>query len=134
MSGTLTSRAECEWFNTLTNVGLEAAKMPSTCVPNNHIFATLTNDHDWEMLEFGLQHVKSEKCFIDRLLVLCLDDKSFIKCKAAKFEHCVEYIKPFGASEATKDDYKRSRKFINRVDRMVERFLCIAIDRERLRD
>ena len=106
-SGALTSRAECEWFNTLTKVGLEAAKMPSTCVPNNHIFATFTNDHDWEMLEFGLQYVKSEKCLIDRLLVLCLDDESFIKCKAAKFEHCVEYIISLGASDFLKDDYKQ---------------------------
>ena len=45
-SGALTSKAECEWFNQLTKVGLEASKMPSTCVPDDYIFATLTNDHD----------------------------------------------------------------------------------------
>ena len=72
--------------------------MPSTCVPDDHIFATLTNDHDWDMSMFGLQHIKDEKCFTDRLVILCLDDVTFSKCEAAGFKHCVKYIKSMASS------------------------------------
>jgi len=106
-SGALTSKAECEWFNQLTKVGLEASKMPSTCVPDDHIFATLTNDHDWDMSMFGLQHIKDEKCFTDRLVILCLDDVTFSKCEAAGFKHCVKYIKSMASSDFMHDDYRQ---------------------------
>ena len=106
-SGALTSKAECEWFNQLTKVGLEASKMPSTCVPDDHIFATLTNDHDWDMSMFGLQHIKDEKCFTDRLVILCLGDVTFSKCEAAGFKHCVKYIKSMASSDFMHDDYRQ---------------------------
>jgi hypothetical protein len=107
ISGVLTSKAECEWFNQLTKVGLAASKMPSTCVPNDHVFATLTNDHMWEMSMYGLQHIRDKKCFTDRLVILCLDDASFSKCQSNGFEHCVKYVKTLGSSNFMQNDYRQ---------------------------
>jgi hypothetical protein len=107
VSGVLTSKAECEWFNQFTKVGLEASKMPSTCVPDGHVFATLSNDHMWEMSVYGLQNIRDKNCFTDRLVILCLDDVSFSKCEAAGFKHCVKYFKTLGSSDFMRDDYRQ---------------------------
>ena len=104
-SGSLISKGDCEWFNELIKVGTEAAKTPSSCVPDGFIFATLSNDKDWKMLEFGLHNVKSETCFLDRIIVLCLDDKTAENCKSAGYKHCVKYIESFGKSRFNEGDF-----------------------------
>jgi len=106
-SGSLISKGDCEWFNELIKVGTEAAKTPSSCVPDGFIFATLSNDEDWKMLEFGLHNVKSETCFLDRIIVLCLDDETAENCKSAGYKHCVKYIESFGKSLFNEGDFAK---------------------------
>ena len=67
---------------------LKRRKCPQRVFADDHIFATLTNDH-MDMSMFRLQHIKDEKCF-NRLVILCLDDVTFSKCEAAGFKHCVK--------------------------------------------
>ena len=106
-SGALISRAECEWYNNVKKVGLETSAMPSDCVPDKHVFLTLTNEHDFDMLIFGLQHVISKSCFTDRLIVLCLDENAETKCRNSGFKHCIQYVKSLGAADFMKGDYKQ---------------------------
>ena len=107
-SGALISRAECEWHNNVKKVGLETSAMPSDCVPlSKHVFLTLTNEHDFDMLIFGLQHVISKSCFTDRLIVLCLDENAETKCRNSGFKHCIQYVKSLGAADFMKGDYKQ---------------------------
>ena len=84
-SGSLISKADCEWLNELIKAGIEVAKTPSSCVQDGFLFATLTNDKDWKMLEYGLHNVKNETCFLNRILLLCLDDKAVEECKDAGY-------------------------------------------------
>ena len=104
-SGSLISKADCEWLNELIKAGIEVAKTPSSCVQDDFLFATLTNDKDWKMLEYGLHNVKNETCFLDRILLLCLDDKAVEECKDAGYKHCVPYIRSFKESRYGEGDF-----------------------------
>ena len=104
-SGSLISKADCEWLNELIKAGIEVAKTPSSCVQDGFLFATLTNDKDWKMLEYGLHNVKNETCFLDRILLLCLDDKTVDECKNAGYKHCVPYIRSFKESRFGEGDF-----------------------------
>ena len=104
-SGALISKADCEWLNELIKAGIEVAKTPSSCVQDGFLFATLTNDKDWKMLEYGLHNVKNETCFLNRILLLCLDDKAVEECKDAGYKHCVPYIRSFKESRYGEGDF-----------------------------
>ena len=104
-SGALISKADCEWLNELIKAGIEVAKTPSSCVQDGFLFATLTNDKDWKMLEYGLHNVKNETCFLNRILLLCLDDKDVEECKDAGYKHCVPYIRSFKESRYGEGDF-----------------------------
>jgi len=100
------SRAECEWYNQLRNAGIQAANTLSSCVPDSFVFAIKANEYHWDMFMYGLQNVKSEKCFIDRLIILCLDDVTLSKCKDAGFNYCISKpVKNLGASDFKANEY-----------------------------
>ena len=104
-SGTVITRSECDWFAKYIRTSIEASKMTSKCVPDDHVFATKVNEHVWEIFTYAIQNIKSEKCFIDRLIVLCLDDASALRCKEDGFTHCIRYLYTLGASDFQQNDY-----------------------------
>ena len=53
------------------------------------------------------KNVKSEKCLIDRLIILCLDEATALKCKYDGFTHCVQYVDTLGASDFMQNEYWR---------------------------
>jgi len=104
-SGTVITRSECEWFAKYIRTSIEASKLTSKCIPDNHVFATKVNEHVWEIFTYAIQNIKSEKCFIDRLIVLCLDDTSALQCKEDGFTHCIRYLYTLGASNFQQNDF-----------------------------
>ena len=106
-SGTVMTRSECEWFARYIKVSIVASKMTSKCVPDDHVFSTLVNEHEWEVFTYAVQNVKSEKCLIDRLIILCLDEATALKCKYDGFTHCVQYVDTLGASDFMQNEYWR---------------------------
>ena len=109
-------RAECEWYNQLRNVGIEAASTLSSCVPDSFVFAVKVNEYHWDMFMYGMQNVKSEKCFIDRLVILCLDDATQSKCTDAGFKHCLSKpVKNLGASDFKTNDFDTIAWFTAKV-------------------
>ena len=106
-SGTIVTRIECEWFAKLTKFSIMASQMPSECIPDNHVITTVVNEHEWEVFTFATQNIKSEKCFLDRFIILCLDDASATKCKNDGFTHCLQYVETLGASDFMQNDYWR---------------------------
>ena len=106
-SGTVMTRSECEWFARYIKVSIVASKMTSKCVPDDHVFSTLVNEHEWEVFTYAVQNVKSEKCLIDRLIILCLDEVTALKCKYDGFTHCVQYVDTLGASDFMQNVYWR---------------------------
>jgi hypothetical protein len=104
-SGTVITRSECEWFAKYIRTSIEASKMTSRCIPDNHVVATEVNEHAWEIFTYAIQNIKSEKCFIDRLIVLCLDDASALRCKEDGFTHCIRYLYTLGASDFQQNDF-----------------------------
>ena len=43
---------------------------------------------------FDLQNLKDRECFMNRLLIECMDDKALELCKASPFiKHCIPYLK-----------------------------------------
>ena len=106
-SGTVMTRSECEWFARYIKVSIVASKMTSKCVPDDHVFSTLVNEHEWEVFTYAVQNVKSEKCLIDRLIILCLDGATALKCKYDGFTHCVQYVDTLRASDFMQNDFWR---------------------------
>ena len=106
-SGTVITRSECEWFAKYIRTSIEASKMTSKCVPDDHVFSTLVNEHEWEVFTYAVQNVKSEKCLIDRLIILCLDGATALKCKYDGFTHCVQYVDTLRASDFMQNDFWR---------------------------
>jgi len=98
-SGSGVSERECDWFNDIAEVGLQAAKEVSSCVPNDTVFATLVNSHFWDMLIFNLQNVEEESCFMHRLLILTMDESTQLSCDKKHYKHCIPYVRTMGASD-----------------------------------
>ena len=110
-------RAECEWYNQLRNVGIEAAKPHYLRVfQTSFIVAVKVNWYHWDMFMYGMQSVKSEKCFIDRLVVQYLDDATQSKCTDAGFKHCLSKpVKNLGASDFKTNDFDTIAWFTAKV-------------------
>ena len=70
------------------------------------MFVIKANEYHWDMFMYGLQNVKSEKCFMDRLIILCLDDSTLSKCTDAGFKHCLSKpAKNLGASDFKTNEF-----------------------------
>ena len=99
-SGSTISPEECLWFNEVNSAGIAASKLPSDCVPDETVYSSHANEYHWDMLMFDLQNLKDRECFMNRLLIECMDDKALELCKASPFiKHCIPYPKSMRASD-----------------------------------
>ena len=98
-SGSGVSERECEWFNTIKDAGIRASKEISRCVPDGTVFATLVNSHFWDILTFDLQNVETEPCFMNRLLILTMDESARLQCVTKQYKHCIPYVTSMDPSD-----------------------------------
>ena len=100
VTGSTISPDECLWLNDLKRAGIAASKLPSDCVPDKTVYSSHANEYHWEMLIFNLQNIKDRECFMNRLVIECMDDKALELCKASGYiKHCVPYPKAMRASD-----------------------------------
>jgi hypothetical protein len=105
-SGSFVTAHDCSWFNDLSIAAFETARTSSDCVPQGSLFVTITNEYTWELVAFNLQNVKNETCFMNRFLVLNLDEESYAECeRTAYIEHCLRYGHTLRASDFKNSDY-----------------------------
>ena len=103
VTGSSISPDECLWLNEVKGAGIAASKLPSDCVPDKTVYSSYANEYHWEMLIFNLQNIKDRECFMNRLMIECMDDKAMELCKGSGYiKHCVSYPKAMRAS-----DYER---------------------------
>ena len=103
VTGSSISPDECLWLNEVKGAGIAASKLPSDCVPDKTVYSSYANEYHWEMLIFNLQNIKDRECFMNRLMIECMDDKAMELCKGSGYiKHCVPYPKAMRAS-----DYER---------------------------
>ena len=114
ISGSLISPAECHWFNEINNVGIAAAELSSNCVPDKTVYSSYTNEYHWDMLMFNLQNVKNRECFMNRLLIECMDKKTLALCRASKYiKHCISYPTEMRPSDYEKQSGQKSKSDYN---------------------
>ena len=100
VTGSTISPDECLWLNDVKRAGIAASKLPSDCVPDKTVYSSHANEYHWEMLIFNLQNLKDRKCFMNRLVIECMDDKALELCKASGYiKHCVPYPKALRGSD-----------------------------------
>jgi hypothetical protein len=100
VTGSTISPDECLWLNDVKRAGIAASKLPSDCVPDKTVYSSHANEYHWEMLMFNLQNLKDRECFMNRLVIECMDDKALELCKASGYiKHCVPYPKAMRASD-----------------------------------
>jgi hypothetical protein len=64
------------------------------------VYSSYANEYHWEMLMFNLQNLKDRECFMNRLVIECMDDKALELCKASGYiKHCIPYPKAMRASD-----------------------------------
>ena len=112
--GSLISPAECHWFNEINNVGIAAAELSSNCVPDKTVYSSYANEYHWDMLMFNLQNVKNRECFMNRLLIECMDKKTLALCRASKYiKHCISYPTEMRPSDYEKQSGQKSKSDYN---------------------
>jgi len=100
VTGSSISPDECLWLNEVKSAGIAASKLPSDCVPDKTVYSSYANEYHWEMLMFNLQNLKDRECFMNRLVIECMDDKALELCKASGYiKHCIPYPKAMRASD-----------------------------------
>ena len=100
VTGSSISPDECLWLNEVKSAGIAASKLPSDCVPDKTVYSSYANEYHWEMLMFNLQNLKDRECFMNRLVIECMDDKALEMCKASGYiKHCIPYPKAMRASD-----------------------------------
>lgn len=105
-TGSFILQSECAWFNNLSAAALDAAQTFSDCVPLGSLFVTITNEYSWELLDFNLQNVRRIECFMNRFLIVTLDDESLAACKnATGIVHCLRYDHTLKPSDFKQSDY-----------------------------
>jgi hypothetical protein len=100
VTGSSISPDECLWLNDVKSAGIAASRLPSDCVLDKTVYSSHANEYHWEMLTFNLQNLKDRECFMNRLVIECMDDKALELCKASGYiKHCVPYPKAMRASD-----------------------------------
>mmetsp|Transcript_2251 Transcript_2251/g.8027 ORF Transcript_2251/g.8027 Transcript_2251/m.8027 type:complete len:850 (+) Transcript_2251:52-2601(+) len=85
VTGSSISPDECLWLNEVKGAGIAASKLPSDCVPDKTVYSSYANEYHWEMLIFNLQNIKDRECFMNRLMIECMDDKAMELCKGSGY-------------------------------------------------
>ena len=105
-TGSFITKNECAWFNNLSSAAFDVVQTNSDCVPVGTVFVTITNAYSWHLVLFNIQNVKGRRCFMNRFLIVTLDDETFVACgNATSVVHCLRYDHALGPSDFKKSDY-----------------------------
>jgi len=84
----------------------EIVGRPSSCITNNTVYHTMSNIVNWPMVELQVISVARHVCFIERFIVITLDDPAHDACKQSRSVMlCYRYHRTFGLSEYLSGDY-----------------------------